>query len=59
MKIDIKQIIIPSGIRYQNNNQGTVKSSLFLEDGVHPAKDGHRVMGVYAAKLIKDAFHFA
>jgi len=30
-----------------------------LEDGVHPAKDGHRVMGVYAAKLIKDVFHFA
>jgi len=41
------------------NDQGTIKTSLFLEDGVHPSKAGHRVMGVYAAKIIKDVFHFA
>lgn len=40
------------------NSQGTVKTSLLLEDGLHAAKDGHRVMGIYAAKLIKDVFHF-
>lgn len=41
------------------NNQGTVNEPLFLEDGLHPSKDGHRVMGVHTAKLIKDVFHFA
>jgi phospholipase/lecithinase/hemolysin len=46
-------------LRYQNNDQGKGKKSLILKDGLHPAKDGHRVMGIYAAKLIKGVFHFA
>jgi hypothetical protein len=33
--------------------------SLYLEDGVHAAKAGHRVMGEYAAKVIRDVFHIA
>jgi acyl-CoA thioesterase I len=41
------------------DDQGMVKMSLFLEDGVHAAKDGHRVMGRYAAKVIRDVFHLA
>jgi len=41
------------------NNQGMVKTSLFLDDGVHASKEGHLVMGVYAADLIKEVFHFA
>ncbi|MEA2061104.1 MAG: GDSL-type esterase/lipase family protein [Thermodesulfobacteriota bacterium] len=38
--------------------QGTVNTSLFLEDGVHAAKEGQRMMGIYAAERIKDVFYF-
>lgn len=41
------------------NDEGIVNKSLFLEDGVHPSQVGHRVMGIYAAKFLKDVFHFA
>jgi lysophospholipase L1-like esterase len=41
------------------DDQGTAKMSLYLEDGVHAAKAGHRAMGKYAAKVIRDVFHIA
>ena len=41
------------------DDQGMVKMSLFLEDGLHASKIGHRVMGTYAAKVIRDVFHLA
>lgn len=41
------------------DDHGSVKTSLFLDDGLHASKNGHRVMGIYAAEVLKDVFHFS
>ncbi|MCG8615176.1 MAG: GDSL-type esterase/lipase family protein [Desulfobacterales bacterium] len=41
------------------DDQNQVQTSMFLEDGVHAGKDGHRAMAIYAAKVIKEIFHFS
>lgn len=40
------------------DDQGAVKTSLLLDDGVHASRDGHRVMGVHAVEFIKKVFLF-
>lgn len=38
------------------NEDRTARSSLFLEDGVHPNREGHREMAVLAAAALKKLF---
>ncbi|SMC78285.1 Lysophospholipase L1 [Desulfocicer vacuolatum DSM 3385] len=41
------------------DDENTVKNDLFLDDGVHAAKEGHRIMGLYAATRLRELFLFA
>ena len=41
------------------NNKGGVQEKFFLEDGLHPNKDGHLLMAVTAAEFLKSTFYLA
>jgi lysophospholipase L1-like esterase len=37
---------------------GGVESGLFLEDGLHPNQEGHRIMAAQTAALFRETFQF-
>ena len=41
------------------NDKGEVQEKFFLEDGLHPNKDGHLLMAVTAAEFLKSTFYLA
>ena len=41
------------------DEQGEVQGKYFLEDGLHPNKDGHLLMASKASQLLKSTFYLA
>jgi len=41
------------------DDKGEVQGENFLEDGLHPNKDGHLLMAATAAKFLKSTFYHA
>ena len=41
------------------DDKGTVQGKYFLEDGLHPNKDGHLLMAATAVQLLKSTFYLA
>lgn len=41
------------------DDKGDVQEKYFLEDGLHPNKDGHRIMAARAVELLKSTFYLA
>jgi lysophospholipase L1-like esterase len=41
------------------DDKGEVQGQYFLEDGLHPNKDGHLLMASAAAKFLKSTFYLA
>jgi lysophospholipase L1-like esterase len=41
------------------DDHGDVQGQYFLEDGLHPNKDGHLLMATQAAQFLKSTFYVA
>jgi len=41
------------------DDKGEVQEKYFLEDGLHPNKDGHLLMAATAAEFLRSTFYLA